>query len=104
MNKYEMVATLTAMTMAGGVVMTLITSWFRYREKSLSAGTRSGSTLQEERLARIEGAVEAIAIEVERISEGQRFTTRLLTERQALAATTAAGELQQYREERHHAS
>jgi hypothetical protein len=32
------------------------------------------------RLERIEQAVEAVAIEVERISEGQRFTTRLLSE------------------------
>ena len=32
------------------------------------------------RLDRIERAVEAVAIEVERISEGQRFTTRLLSE------------------------
>ena len=30
---------------------------------------------------RLEQAVEAIAIEVERISEGQRFTTKLLAER-----------------------
>ena len=35
------------------------------------------------RLARIENAVEAMAVEVERISEGQRFTTRLLSERAA---------------------
>ena len=33
-----------------------------------------------ERMQRIEQAVEAIAIEVERVSEGQRFTTRLLSE------------------------
>ncbi len=33
-----------------------------------------------ERLARIEQAVDAIALEVERISEGQRFTTKLLAE------------------------
>lgn len=32
------------------------------------------------RLQRIEQAVDAISIEVERISEGQRFTTKLLTE------------------------
>ena len=32
------------------------------------------------RLERIEQAVEAVAIEVERISEGQRFTTKLLSE------------------------
>jgi hypothetical protein len=33
------------------------------------------------RLDRIEHAVEAVAIEIERISEGQRFTTKLLSER-----------------------
>lgn len=35
----------------------------------------------DQRLERIEQAVDAIAIEVERISEGQRFTTKLLSER-----------------------
>ena len=34
-----------------------------------------------ERLDRIERAVEAVALEVERISEGQRFVTRLMSER-----------------------
>jgi hypothetical protein len=33
------------------------------------------------RLARLEQAVEAIAVEVERIGEGQRFATKLLSER-----------------------
>jgi hypothetical protein len=33
------------------------------------------------RLDRIERAVESIAVEIERVSEGQRFTTRLLSER-----------------------
>jgi hypothetical protein len=40
----------------------------------------SAAPLTEARLARIEQAVDAIALEVERISEGQRFTTRLLSE------------------------
>jgi hypothetical protein len=34
-----------------------------------------------DRLARIEQAVDAMAIEVERIAEGQRFVTRLMAER-----------------------
>ena len=34
-----------------------------------------------ERLERIERSVEAVALEVERISEGQRFVTRLMSER-----------------------
>ena len=33
-----------------------------------------------DRLERMERALEAVAIEVERISEGQRFTTKLLSE------------------------
>src|SRR5262245_33522950 len=33
------------------------------------------------RLERMENAIDSIAIEVERISEGQRFTTKLLAER-----------------------
>jgi hypothetical protein len=36
-----------------------------------------------DRLERIEQAIEAMAIEVERISEGQRFVTRMLSERPA---------------------
>ncbi len=44
----------------------------------------------EPRLARIEQAVDAIAVEVERISEGQRFTTRLLAERAPGAALPPA--------------
>jgi hypothetical protein len=34
-----------------------------------------------ERLQRIEQAIDAMAIEIERISEGQRFTTKLLSSR-----------------------
>ena len=35
-----------------------------------------------QRLERVEGAVDAIALEIERISEGQRFVTKLLSESQ----------------------
>ncbi len=34
-----------------------------------------------ERLERIERSVEAVALEVERIAEGQRFVTKLMSER-----------------------
>jgi hypothetical protein len=40
------------------------------------------------RLERMEQAIDSIAVEVERISEGQRFTTKLLAER-VPAATNA---------------
>ena len=35
------------------------------------------------RLERMEQAIDSIAIEVERIAEGQRFTTKLLSERKS---------------------
>jgi hypothetical protein len=38
----------------------------------------------QERMVRVERIVEATAIEIERISEGQRFTTRLLSERKTV--------------------
>ena len=49
------------------------------------------------RLEKMDQALEAIAIEVERISEGQRFTTRLLSEgrpdeaRQIPSSTSSPG-------------
>ncbi len=45
----------------------------------------------DQRLERIEAAVESIAIEIERISEGQRFTTNLLAERTGIEPTRRAG-------------
>ena len=42
------------------------------------------------RLERMEQAIDSIAIEVERISEGQRFTTKLLAERNNGPASESA--------------
>lgn len=41
------------------------------------------------RMERVEQAVDAIAVEVERISEGQRFVTQLMTQQPALGAGAA---------------
>ena len=46
------------------------------------------------RLDRMEHAIEAIAVEVERISEGQRFTTRVLSERNQLRLGAGEGSAQ----------
>ena len=52
----------------------------RYREMEMRDRSPISSTT-EARLERIEQAVDAIAVEIERISEGQRFTTKLLSDR-----------------------
>ena len=52
----------------------------------------SGSALPSDvalRLERMEQSIDAIAVEIERVSEGQRFTTRLLAERAALPSGPA---------------
>jgi len=52
----------------------------KHREADRRIAELSSAPVSDVRLARLESAVDAIAIEVERISEGQRFTTRLLSE------------------------
>lgn len=42
---------------------------------------RSAPQIDEKRMQHLEQAIDAIAIEVERISEGQRYTTKLLADR-----------------------
>ena len=61
-------------------VRTIANAVIKHREQDRRIAEVSFAPVSDERLARLESAVESIAIEVERISEGQRFTTRLLTE------------------------
>ena len=53
--------------------------WRRKRQKPVRVESGESS----ERLERLEHGMDAIAVEIERISEGQRFVTRLLSEAQA---------------------
>lgn len=52
----------------------------RIERKPMGASVPSDVSL---RLERMEQSIDAIAVEIERISEGQRFTTKLLAERVA---------------------
>ena len=62
------------------VGLPLARAWARRMDRG---GTTPPAVPREvaERLQHIEHAVDSIALEVERISEGQRFTTRLLAEK-----------------------
>jgi hypothetical protein len=66
-----------------GTLSGTVISLARMRSARLQARERAPlSTVQlEERLLRIEQAVDAIAVEVERMSESQRFVTKVLAER-----------------------
>jgi len=52
-----------------------------HRRKSLPEGSAATLTEIAQRLGRLEQGVDATAVEVERISEAQRFTTKLLVEK-----------------------
>jgi len=70
---------ITAMGCTTAIILTML----KYRRgKDLpQADLRRQLEEVAERLNRIETSVDSTALEVERISEGQRFTTRLLAER-----------------------
>ena len=79
MSDNELAAFIT-FAITSGITITMIAfAWARRGDRK--AGRSLPNAVTDERLARIEQAVDAIAIEVERISEGQRFTTKLLSER-----------------------
>lgn len=75
----------TVLALALGVP--LVRSYVRRKEMEVPRGDDTETLV---RLARIESAIETLAVEIERISEGQRFTTKLLAERSNPASPLAA--------------
>jgi hypothetical protein len=71
-----------------GVVLVVLIGAFRLLKTYVERRGASPKELREvaDRLARIEQATDAMAIEVERVSEAQRFAARLLNEQQAASA------------------
>lgn len=55
--------------------------YYNHVEKMAGLSAPKGTTMLDARLERVEQAVESIAIEMERVSEGQRFVTKLLIDR-----------------------
>lgn len=69
-----------------GCVTGVAITYLKFRSHRLAPPGVSGQ-LDEivERLARLENSLDATAVEVERISEGQRFTTKLLADRDGVS-------------------
>jgi hypothetical protein len=68
----------------------------RYIWRRAGKGPATSSTVQlppqiDQRLERLEAGVDAIAIEIERVTEGQRFVTRLLAEQDTREKLPASG-------------
>ena len=69
-----------AIVAAAAVSVTSVASV--WRKRVATRPTTAVPDAIEERLARIENAVDVIAVEIERISEAQRFSARLDAERE----------------------
>ena len=70
----------TGIVMVIGFPIAIVYARKIWKRDSDSSSPASYQT--DQRLERIEHAIDAMAVEVERISEGQRFMTKLLSERQ----------------------
>jgi hypothetical protein len=81
MHGTEAAAFITLIVTAGVTITRVANAFFNRGAARMPARDATRDSELEQRLARIEHAVESIAVEVERISEGQRFTTKLLAER-----------------------
>jgi hypothetical protein len=59
----------------------MMKTYLGHREKMKGLSMTRQGLASDERLERVEQAVEAIAVEIERVSEGQRYVTKLLSAR-----------------------
>jgi hypothetical protein len=69
---------------AGVILFPLVRAWGRRLENRGAPPAVMPADITA-RLERIERAVESVAVEVERISEGQRFVTKVLADRAAVS-------------------
>lgn len=76
---FAFVAAIVGMGCATGVIITWI-KWRAGRQAKLPEITRRLDEIAA-RLGALDTAVETVAVEVERISEGQRFVSRVLADR-----------------------
>jgi hypothetical protein len=78
---------LSALMIVSGTIVIVASLWFYHRvlERRHERRLPIAMDALQERLQRIELAVDATAIEVERISEGNRFMSKLLAERSGTA-------------------
>ena len=85
----EIVVPLGAFTTA--IILAIGVPLVRAYSRKIDAQSRNPGIPSEvtSRLERMEQSLEAVAIEVERISEGQRFTTRLLSEGRSAAPASS---------------
>jgi hypothetical protein len=80
------------------VALALLGAWLAWQlAPRRDAPARSGEL--DDRLTHLEQSVDAVAVEIERIGEGQRFLTRFFTEHRARAGRQSDGEAVENRDQ-----
>ena len=79
MSPNEALVAVVALVGVLGAPVAAMYLWLHRPAAQKAVPGRTDNSALEARLERIELAVQAIALETERIAEGQRFTTKLLT-------------------------
>lgn len=83
MSDNEMIVAIASMVITFGTIIVIARTWLT-RGRSRAPAAEIEPVM--DRLLRIEQTLDSVAIEVERISEAQRFATRLLADRDATPA------------------
>lgn len=68
-----------SLAVGASIVLPLVRAWAKRLESRADTGRIPSEVTS--RLERMEQAIDSIAVEVERISESQRFTTKLLSDK-----------------------
>ncbi|MEO7965836.1 MAG: hypothetical protein ABIT38_18145 [Gemmatimonadaceae bacterium] len=83
MSKYEFLLALMSIVVGGSTIGLIVSSVTKIVMRRGASSLGEGTVARiDDRLGRMEQAIDAMAVEMERISEGQRFTTKLLAERE----------------------
>src|SRR5690349_10062431 len=80
MDRYSMVVALTGQLCGTVLLISVIIAW-TIRRRSPAIMSNDSVQRIESRLSDMQQSLDAVAVEVERISEAQRFATKLLSER-----------------------
>lgn len=91
MSRYDMMVAICGQATAVIIIVSILNAVVRYRRGGQRALPAEDLSRIETRLTEMQGALDAVAVEIERISEGQRFTTKLLAERGEVPADAANG-------------
>ena len=85
-ERHVFIVVIVALITAGVTLSTIVQAWATSRGKADSKTPPQRLDSIDGRLSRLEEMVETVAIEMERVAEGQRFTAKLLAERGTPAA------------------